>query len=403
MARVISCKWAALFWAASAVVLSLTTWFSATAIAPELTAEFNLTVGEATWLTNAVQVGFVISALTSSFFALADSWPVLRLMALASLAAGVANLMIIAAPNPETLLMARFVTGVALALIYPSAMKFIATWFRRGRGLAMGMMVGALTLGSAAPHFVRTLGTGADWVMVVTASSAACVVAAAIFGFILKEGPHELPRVRVDLAQFGTVVRNRAVMLANIGYFGHMWELYAMWGWFLAYAIAAKTAGLDLGNASILAFAIIALGAPSCVLAGWLADRFGRCRITALAMTLSGSAALAIGLAYTGPVWLFVLLAFIWGFTIVADSAQFSAAVTELADQNYVGSALAFQMGVGFTITIFSVWLVPQIADWLGSWRWSFAVLAIGPLVGVPAMLALRKHPDALKMADGLR
>jgi MFS family permease len=171
----------------------------------------------------------------------------------------------------------------------------------------------------------------------------------------------------------------------------------------LAYAVEAKTAGLEMGSTSILAFAVIALGCPGCIIAGWLAERIGRCATTVLAMLISGSCALAIGFAFDGPAWLFPVLACLWGLTVVSDSAQFSAAVSELANQNYVGSALTFQMGVGFIITIITVWLVPQVADWLGSWRWSFAMLALGPMVGVLAMLILRSQPEAVKMAGGLR
>ncbi|MGI9364147.1 MAG: MFS transporter [Rhizobiaceae bacterium] len=396
-------KWLALAWCAIAVIMPLTTWFSATAIAPELSTEFNLTSGQQAWLINAVQIGFVAGALTSSLFLLADIWPSLRVMALASLAGGAANLLIVTAPGIDFLLAARFATGVALAMIYPVALKFISTWFRTGRGLAMGTMVGALTLGSAVPHYLRTLDGETDWKLVIFLSSAACVVAALIFEFILREGPHEFPRMKVDLKQFGAIFRNRSVMLANLGYFGHMWELYAMWGWILAYAAAAKASGVELGNVSVLAFAVIALGSPSCILAGWLADRIGRSATTIIAMTLSGLSALAIGFAFDGPAWLFVLVACFWGFTVVADSAQFSAAVSELADPNYVGSALTFQMSVGFAITMFTVWLVPQLAQWLESWRWTFVILALGPLVGVSAMLMLRSRPDATNMAGGLR
>lgn len=396
-------QWMALIWSACAVVLSLTTWFSATAIAPELTAYFMLTENQMAWLTNGVQVGFVVGAMLSSFFALADIWPILRIMTLASLVAGLANFSIIMVSSFETLLLARFITGMALAMVYPVAMKFIATWFRAKRGIAMGTMVGALTLGSATPHLFRGLEMGSQWTFVVSFSSLSCIVAALIFGFILKEGPHEFPRMRVNIKQIGAVLKNRSVMLANFGYFGHMWELYAMWGWFLAYVIAAQEAGLNVANASVVVFIIIALGAPSCIVAGWLSDRIGRCATTAIAMTGSGLSALAMGFAFAGPTWLFMTFACIWGITVIADSAQFSAAVSELSDPNFVGSALAFQMGVGFAITMITVWLVPNMAGWLGSWQWGFVALAIGPFIGVIAMLKLKSHPDAIKMAGGLR
>lgn len=393
-------KWPALLLTGGAVVLSLMTWFSATAVLPELTAHLGLSSGGAAWLTNAVQLGFAAGALGSSLLALGDVWPLTRFMAGSAIAAGLANLLLLIDGGAGLAIAARFLTGVALAGIYPPAMKFIATWFKQGRGFAMGAMVGALTLGSALPHLVRALGAGVPWQAVVLACSTGGFAAAVIFGWLLREGPHGFARARVDLSQIGQILRNRPAMLANAGYFGHMWELYAMWGWFLAYT--ASTGGLS-GSASALTFTVIAMGAPGCLAGGWLADRIGRCRTTALMMGISGLCALGIGAAYEGPVWLFVLVALIWGFTVVADSAQFSAAVTELSDPRFVGASLAFQMGVGFAITIFVIWLTPLIAEAFGGWRWTFIILAPGPLVGAFAMLRLYRDPASLNMAGGNR
>ncbi|MBK5933622.1 nitrate/nitrite transporter NarK [Rhodovulum imhoffii] len=395
-------KWRALVLTALAVVLTLSTWFSATSVAPALTEALGLSEAEAIWLTNAVQAGFVIGALVSSFLSIADIWPMARIMAVAAALAALSNGALLLATEPWHAVAARFCTGAALALVYPPAMKFISTWFRTGRGLAMGAMVGALTLGSAAPHLVRALGSGLEAGTVIAVTTAASLLAALLFWF-LREGPYPFSRAKVDPRQLGAILRNKPVMLANLGYFGHMWELYAMWGWILAFATSASLAGEWALNASMLVFFVVALGAPSCVFAGLLADRIGRCTTTALAMSVSGLAALAIGVFFTGPIWAFVLVALIWGFTVVADSAQFSAAVSELADQSLVGSALAFQMGIGFAITLLTVWLIPQIAEITGTWRWSFAVLAIGPALGVVAMLQLRKHPEATRMAQGRR
>jgi MFS family permease len=403
VAAPISDKWAALGLTGLAVILSLTTWFSATAVLSELRAALDLSPAAAAWLTNAVQVGFVLGAVISSLLSLADVVSLTRLMALASLAAALFNAVPLIDPGTGAVIAARFATGAALALVYPPSLKFIATWFRTGRGLAMGTMVGALTLGSALPHLVRGLGQGIAWQPVLVASSFASLAAAALFGVVLREGPHPFARAKVDPRQVGAILRDRPVMLANAGYFGHMWELYAMWAWVLAYATAARADGLSLTNASILAFAVIAVGAPGCVAAGWLADRIGRCTTTALLMAVSGTAALLIGLTFAGPLWAFTLVALVWGLTVVADSAQFSAAVTELADQSLVGSALAFQMGVGFAITILTIWLVPVLAEAMGSWRWTFLVLVPGPALGTWAMLTLRRRPEAAKIAGGRR
>ena len=385
-----------------AVVLTLSTWFSATAVAPEIARDLLLSPGQTAWLTNAVQGGFVVGALIASFFALADVWPMRWLLAVGAISAGLSNGAILLDVGQGGAALSRFATGLSLALVYPTAMKYIGTWFISGRGLAMGAVVGALTFGSALPHLVRATGLGLDWRFVIAATSLACLVAAALF-VSLREGPHQFRSAGFRLGHLRRVVRNRAVMLANFGYFGHMWELYALWGWFLAYAGAARAAGLGIANASLLTFAAIAIGALGCIFGGWLADRLGRCLTSALAMAVSGSCAVLIGFVYGGPTSLFVIVALIWGFSAVADSAQFSAAVTEVADPALVGASLAFQMGVGFAITIVAVWLLPQIAEFAGGWRWAFSVLAIGPFLGIWSMLALRGHPDATRIANGKR
>ena len=395
-------RWHALGMTGLAVVLTLSTWFSATAVATELGIELGLTVSQLVWLTNAVQAGFVMGALCASFFALADVFPMKTLLVLGALSAGLANAVLLMSPSPIGAILARFATGVSLALVYPTAMKFIGTWFVTGRGLAMGAVVGALTLGSAAPHLIRALGVGIDWRMVIIMTTLACGPATVIFIF-LQEGPHQFKSARFKVGHIRRVLHNRAAMLANLGYFGHMWELYALWGWLLAYVTAAKVGGLDITNASLITFAAIATGTFGSLAGGWMADRFGRCLTSVLAMAISGTCAVLIGFFYNGPVSVFVLIALVWGFSTIADSAQFSAAVSEVSDPSLVGANLAFQMGVGFAITLFAIWLVQWIAFVLGDWQWSFSVLAVGPVLGCWAMLKLRRLPEAAQIAGGKR
>ena len=403
LSNVLSNRWFVLVITGTALVLSLTTWYSATAIIPELTALMSLSMSQATWFTNSVQIGFVISAVIISLFSLLDVYKSSTIMAVSACVAGIANAILIFEPGVVLSLLSRLLTGMALAGIYPTVIKFIATWFKKGRGFAMGIMLSALTLGSALPHLIRAVGVQFDWKWVISMSSLACLLAATLFAFVLHDGPHQFSKTKADVYQFGRIIRDRPVMLANIGYFGHMWELYAMWGWFFAYAIAAKSTGLALENAALLTFLVIAAGAPGCVFGGWLADQLGRCRATAMLMIVSGISALLIGLFFNGPSWLFIAIALIWGFTAVADSAQFSAAVTELSDQTMVGSTLAFQMGIGFAITIFVIWLLPIIAENTGSWRWCFVILAPGPFLGASSMLLLRREARSLLLADGRR
>lgn len=403
MSKVFSNRWSVLVVTGVALVLSLTTWYSATAVIPELTELMSLSLSQAAWFTNSVQLGFVISALIVSLLSLLDIYKSSTIMAISACVAGIANAFLILEPGVTLSLLSRFITGMALAGIYPTVIKFIATWFKKGRGFAMGIMLSALTLGSALPHLIRAVGVQFDWKLVIVMSSLACLIASVLFAFVLHDGPHQFSKTKADLNQLTRIIRNRPVMLANIGYFGHMWELYAMWGWFFAYAIAAKSTGLGLENAALLTFFVIAAGAPGCVLGGWLADRIGRCYATTFLMVISGTSALLIGLCFNGPPWLFITIALIWGLTAVADSAQFSAAVTELSDQSMVGSALAFQMGVGFAITIFVIWLLPVLAEYSGNWRWVFVILVPGPFLGALSMLLLRRDDRSLLLADGRR
>ena len=403
MSSALSNRWFVLVVTGVALVLSLTTWYSATAIVPELTLLMSLSLSQAAWFTNGVQVGFVVGALSLSLLSLLDIYKSSTIMAISACIAGIANAILILEPGIALSLFSRFITGMALAGIYPTVIKFIATWFKKGRGFAMGIMLSSLTLGSALPHLVRAIGVQFDWKLVIFMSSLACLTAAGLFAFVLQDGPYKFSKTKADLNQLGHIIKDRPLMLVNVGYFGHMWELYAMWGWFFVYAIAAKSTGLGLENAALLTFSVIAAGAPGCVLGGWLADRIGRCYATACLMVISGTCALTIGLCFNGPPWLFITIALIWGLTAVADSAQFSAAVTELSDKSMVGSALALQMGVGFAITIFVIWLLPVVAEHQGSWRWTFLILVPGPFLGALSMLLLRSEARSHLLADGRR
>jgi MFS family permease len=397
-------RWRVLGLVCAGVVLSMTTWFSATAITPELIRAFGLSTAQASWLTNSVQVGFVVGALASSLVGLPDIVSLRALMAASAVLAALCNLSLLAAPSVGALLLARAATGVALAGIYPPALKLVATWFRRGRGTALGAVIAALTLGSAFPHLVRAATDHVAWQAVVASASAATLAGGALLGLFGVEGPFPFSRARFSPRQIGAVLQNRPLMLANLGYFGHMWELYAMWGWFLAFATAAlpRLGLLDPKTASLLTFGVVASGVVGALGGGLLADRIGRTAASALMMAASGSCALLIGFAFDGPPWLFVLIAVVWGITVIGDSAQFSAMATELSDPRLVGTALALQLGLGFALTVVSIRITPVVAEAVG-WRWTFLMLVPGPVVGVAAMAALRRRPEAVRIAQGLR
>ena len=397
-------RWRVLSLLCLAVVLSLTTWFSATAILPELKQELALGASAEAWLTNGVQVGFVIGALAASLVNLPDLVRLSRLMAAAALVAALANATLLLHPGPGGIIAARIVTGAALAGVYPPALKLVATWFTRDRGLALGAVIGALTVGSALPHLFRAVSTTLDWRPVVAAASAATAAGALLFLLFAKEGPYPFGKAVFEPSRIGQVFRQKPLLLANLGYLGHMWELYAMWAWLLAYTRAAfETQAIGTAAASISTFFVVASGILGCLLGGYLSDRVGRTATTAGMMIVSGSCALLMGVLFTGPLWLLMLVAIVWGISVVGDSAQFSTAVTELADRRFVGTALSVQLGAGFALTVLAIWLTPRFADFIGGWRWAFLLLVPGPVLGAAAMLWLRNLPESVKMAGGLR
>ena len=376
---------------AFALVLSMSTWFSASAVIPQLRVEWGRSDAAAAWLTIAVQLGFVAGAVLSSLFNLSDVVPVRTVMIASSLGAAGVNLLLLFGDGAALAIPLRFLTGAFLAGLYPPALKLMATWFTKGRGTALGVMVGALTLGSALPHLVNALG-GLDWPTVITATSVMTAVGALIVAMLVREGPYPFPQAVFDMRQAGLVFGNRTLRLAAIGYFGHMWELYAMWAWFLVFFRSSLTvSGTEDGTfAAGATFAVIGIGALGCYLGGVLADRWGRAQLTLGSLAVSGACAVLIGFSFGGPPWIVLSIALVWGFAVVADSAQYSTLVTEHADQRYVGTALTLQLAGGFLLTVVTIWLIPWFESAV-SWRWAFLLLVPGPLIGSEAMRRLSR------------
>jgi MFS family permease len=382
-------------------------WFSASAVAPTLAQVWQLSPASTAWLTISVQLGFVAGALVSAMLTLADRLSARRLVAGSATIAAVATLGVAAAPGIGVGIGCRLLTGAALAGVYPPGMKIVAGWFKESRGWAIGILVGALTLGSASPHLVRWAVSPAAWRVVLGIAAISALAGGILVLLVPNDGPHAAPSPPFSLSAAPRILKDKAMALANLGYLGHMWELYAMWTWLAAFIAASEHARRGqqsdvTGLAALATFAAVGSGAIGCWLGGKYADRLGRTLITSIAMLVSGLCALTVGFVYGAPLIALLPLLLVWGVSIVADSAQFSAAISELAPREYVGTALTLQTSLGFLLTTATIYLLPAVADSVG-WRWSMSVLALGPAIGVWAMLTLRRRPEALRLAGGRR
>ncbi|HTK95571.1 MAG TPA: MFS transporter [Terriglobales bacterium] len=396
-------RWRTLAALTLAELLAISPWFAGTVVLPELSRRWGADLNVAAWLTIAVQLGFVLGALASAALNLSDVFPAPRVMLVSALLVAVANSLFaeLAAEHLRLALAARFLTGFFLAGGYPTAMKIMAGWFREGRGTALGILIGGLTVGSASPYLIKALPFAAalDLKVVVNTASASTLAGALLVALFVREGPFLAATPRFDIRQVGETFRNRRLLLANLGYWGHMWEVYTMWGW-IGVLMMRSHSDPGSGQPSFLrttqlwAFAAIAAGALGCYVAGRIADRAAasqlrqRANVTMVAMAVSGACCLVAAAVIERWEW-FIPVALVWGVSVVADSAQFSAVVSEVSDPRYVGTALTMQVALGFTLTAVSL----QFFGWMMDrhhMHAAIALLALGPALGILAMWRLK-------------
>ena len=385
----------ALFLLSVAILLAMSLWFTGTAVIPQITALWHSGLALGSWLTIAVQIGFSLGAITFALFNIPDVFSPIKVLVVSAILASAANAAFAyAAASPLPAILLRGATGFFLAGVYPVGMKIIAGWFQRGRGLALGIMIGALTVGSAVPHAANAIG-GIPWRGVVLLGSLQGLLGALIVGLAVREGPFAMPKSQFDPAQILEIVRNRPLRLANLGYLGHMWELYSMWGWIAV--IFSVSAGWGRTTFEAVAALAIAIGAIGCIWAGAASDKLQdqtsamrvaqRARVTIIAMAISSVCCVLAALLLHRPA-LLIPLSMIWGIAVIADSAQFSTIISEVSDKNYVGTALTCQVALGFLLTAGVIRLMAAIAARYG-WSWALASMALGPLLGIWAMSKL--------------
>ena len=373
-----------------AELLGMSLWFAASAVSPQLAMRWSLDSQQTGWLTTIVQLGFVAGTALAAALNIADVIASKRLFAFSAAMAALVNASILFAPGYGSALALRFFTGFFLAGVYPPAMKMISTWFQSQRGLAIGTIVGALTVGKATPYLIHALpNVGVDAVILTV--SAGAVIASLLVALAYNDGPYQFASRPFSWGLVATVIRVRDWRLATSGYLGHMFELYAFWTWipaFLAASVAASNTETSKGIVSLVSFLTIAVGGAGCVWGGLFADKSGREKLVTIALAVSGTCSLIIGLFFGASIWIIAPVALVWGFFVVADSAQFSALVTESVPSHAVGTALTVQTSIGFLLTMVTIQGLPLIAARIG-WRWSFAVLALGPAFGIAAIRVL--------------
>ncbi|HEV3039740.1 MAG TPA: MFS transporter [Candidatus Angelobacter sp.] len=397
---VVSSSGRVLFLLSIAELLAMSLWFTGTAVLPQITSIWHANLALSSWLTVAVQIGFSIGAIVFALFNIPDIFSPIQVLVLSAIAASAANAaFVLEAANPAPAILLRGATGFFLAGVYPPGMKIIAGWFQKGRGLALGILIGALSIGSALPHAVNSVG-GIPWKGVVLAGSGFALLGALIVALAVHEGPFAMPQSRLHISQIWEIARNRPLRLANFGYLGHMWELYSMWGW-IAVILSAST-GWPRLKYEAAAAAVIGVGIVGCVWAGFVSDRLQdhsasartgqRARVTVIAMSVSALCCVLAAVVYHHPV-LLLLLAVVWGISIIADSAQFSAIISEVAEKRYVGTALTMQTALGFLLTAITIRTMAAIAQSFG-WRVALASMALGPLLGIWAMNGLMRRTE---------
>ena len=386
----------ALVLVSTAVLLASSTWFSGTAAAPDLIHSWRLNSTESAWLTISVQLGFITGTFLYAFFNLADVFNPRRVFFVSALLGAAFNgAFAFLSQGILAALLFRALTGVTLAGIYPVGMKLVASWFRSHLGWRLGILVGALTLGTAFPYLIQTVGSQFSWRTLAGTASILALGGGCLVLMALSDGPFLKDRAPFDTRMFWRVFVHLPFRKTAFGYFGHMWELYAFWSMIIFY-LGSRFQSDDPSASrglSLLAFLIIGTGSLGCILGGWVSRRIGEKKVAKFSLMVSCILCFTSGILYELNPGLLVASLLIWGFFVVSDSPQFSALAVRYCPPQYTGTALTVQNGLGFFITVISIQLTPWMADILG-WKWALTFLGLGPLIGLYFIQQLPENGD---------
>lgn len=369
-------------------------WFTGNAILPELKQSLDLSQYAVSYVTSAVMLGFIAGTLVFAFLSLADRFSPARLFFISSLAGALFNVAIIwLAKDSSSLFVFRFLTGFCIAGIYPVGMKIAADWYEKGLGKALGFLLGALVMGTAFPHLLKNRDFELPWKSVLFYTSLFATLGGFMMLAFVGDGPFRKRSERFQWNALATIFSSKKWRQAALGYFGHMWELYAFWGFLpLIIELYSKEKGLSL-NISLICFLVIASGSISCIAGGYLSQKWGSAKVAILALLVSGICCFLSPLVLFFPLWLFLALLFVWGLAVVPDSPQFSTLVAQYAPEQLRGTALTIYNSIGFSITTVSLFVIDLLfhSKGIAGQQNTFLFLGFGALFGLPFMVRLLK------------
>ncbi len=370
-------------------------WFAGNSIITDITKDLNLDQHFLAHLTSAIQFGFITGTLLFAVLTISDRFSPSLVFFVSSVLAGLFNLGI-SIDNIESteILLFRFLTGFFLAGIYPVGMKIAADYYQTGLGKSLGFLVGALVVGTAFPHLLKTFVNDFPWKYVLYSTTILSVIGGLSVLILVPNGPYRKSGQKIKLTAFLDGFKKQGFRSVSFGYFGHMWELYTFWA-FVPVMLSSYNnyyPGINL-NVPLLSFFIIASGAIACVLGGVLSQKFGAKKIASLSLFLSCLCCLISPLFLFSHSYIqFIAFLFIWGLVVIADSPLFSTLVAQNAPDESRGTSLTIVNGIGFSITIISIQFINLLSDKINA-QYIYMLLAIGPILGLIAILRNNKKP----------